>query len=312
MVSAPRLIALDWGSSHLRAYLLGEGGAVLAERQSGDGASRLRGGAPAFEQALSALAGDWCAAGDLPVLACGMVGSAHGWREVPYAACPVALDRLHEQAGAVGWAGARRVHIVPGLCWTPAAGPPDVMRGEETQVLGLLAGRPDWARGATLVLPGTHSKWVAVQDGRVTAFATHMTGELFALLCAHSVLGRLMQPSTAFDAAAFERGVRSGASADGAALGRWLFSVRTLGLFQELSPQALADYLSGLLIGSELAAAGLDASTDRPLVLAGESLLCDRYALALGLLGRDAERGPQAPAAAGLWRLACQAGWIPG
>lgn len=312
MVNAPRLIALDWGSSQLRAYLLGDGGAVLAERHSADGASRLAGGAPAFEQALAALVSDWWADGDLPVLACGMVGSAHGWREVPYAACPVALDSLHQQAGVVRLAGQRDVRIVPGLCWTPADGPPDVMRGEETQVLGLLAAQAAWADGATLVLPGTHSKWVSVRDGRVTDFATHMTGELFALLCAHSVLGRLMQPAAGFDTAAFQRGVRSGASGGGAALGRWLFSVRTLGLFQALPPESLADYLSGLLIGSELGAALPGAAPDRPLVLAGEPVLCERYALALGLLGRTAALGPQAPAAAGLWRLARQAGWVGG
>ncbi|MBW8898203.1 MAG: 2-dehydro-3-deoxygalactonokinase, partial [Massilia sp.] len=146
-VPAARLVALDWGSTRLRAWLLGDRGAILDERQGGDGASTLQGGAPAFDQALARLAGDWLGQG-LPVLACGMVGSAHGWREAPYVACQARVDRLHEHLVEVRTSGGDALRIVPGLIDEPARSTPDVMRGEETQVVGLLHARPELADGA--------------------------------------------------------------------------------------------------------------------------------------------------------------------
>ena len=181
VVTAARLVALDWGSTRLRAWLLGHGGAILAERQNGDGASVLAGGAPAFERALAALVGDWLEMG-VPVLACGMVGSTHGWREAAYVACPARLDRLHEHLVEVNTRAALHLHIVPGLIDETGA-TPDVMRGEETQVIGALALRPRLAKGRhVLAHPGTHTKWVAIEDGRMSTFQTAFTGELFALL----------------------------------------------------------------------------------------------------------------------------------
>jgi 2-dehydro-3-deoxygalactonokinase len=290
------------------------GGAVLEQRASDDGASRLSGGAARFEAALRALAGDWlaCAEPDLPVLACGMVGSAHGWREAAYASCPLPLDHLHRHLTSVDAGAGMQVHIVPGVRDRGADGLPDVMRGEETQLLGLLAMQPELGPAATVVLPGTHSKWVRLQQGRLQGFATRMTGEQFALLREHSVLGRLMAPAEAFDAAAFTRGVAAARQSGGADLGRLLFSVRTLGLFGELPATGLADYLSGLLIGAELAAAlpASDASAPLvPLVLVGEAALCERYRLAFGVWGREASVAAGPIAALGLWQVARQAGW---
>ncbi|MFY9512249.1 MAG: 2-dehydro-3-deoxygalactonokinase [Rubrivivax sp.] len=307
-MSSTRLIALDWGSSQLRAYRLGAEGQVLEQRASDDGASRLAGGAARFEAALRALAGDWLAPG-VPVLACGMVGSQHGWREAAYAACPLVLGRLQDHLAAVDGSDGLRVHIVPGVRDRAANGQPDVMRGEETQLLGLLAERPALAAGATVVLPGTHSKWVQLRQGRLEAFATRMTGELFALLREHSVLGRLMAASTGFDGAAFDRGVRAAREAGGADIARLLFSVRTLGLFDELPATGLVDYLSGLLIGTELAAGLPDSDAAAPLVLVGEAALCERYRRAFALWDREASVGTRPLAADGLWQLARQAGW---
>ena len=141
-VTAARMIALDWGSTRLRAWLLGDGGAILAERQNGDGASVLEGGAATFDRALTALVGDWLELG-LPTLACGMVGSAHGWREAAYVACPARLDELQDRLVEVRTSGGASVRIVPGLI--DAA--PDVMRGEETQVVGLVHVQPALADG---------------------------------------------------------------------------------------------------------------------------------------------------------------------
>jgi len=306
-VTAARVIALDWGSTRLRAWLLGEGGATLAQRQNGDGASVLAGGAPAFDAALTALAGDWLDM-QLPVLACGMVGSAHGWREAAYVACPARLDQLHEHLAVVHTASGAAVHIVPGLVDEPANATPDVMRGEETQVLGLVHALPALADGACVLMPGTHAKWVQLRHGAVTGLRTRMTGEVYALLRGHSVLARLMPgDDTGWHPEAFDAGVDAARRTDGADLLGQLFAVRTLGLTQRCPAAALADHLSGLLIGHELVAGLREAQG--PLALVGESALCDRYVRALRVLGVTPAGVHGNTAAAGLWQLAVQAGW---
>ncbi|WP_457352649.1 2-dehydro-3-deoxygalactonokinase [Roseateles sp. P5_D6] len=288
-----RLIALDWGSTRLRAFLLGADGAVLATRQSEQGASTLA-GADAFAQALAAVTDGWPG---LPMLACGMVGSQHGWREAPYAPCPADAAALARQALQVD----ARFWIVPGLMHDGAQ--PDVMRGEETQIVGAFALHPELAEQACLVLPGTHSKWARVEAGQVTGFATHMTGELYALLRQHSVLARLMPAdgSSAPSSQAFLAGVD--AAREDEALSHQLFAVRTLGLFKRLPAEQLPDYLSGLLIGHEIANE-LKAATPERLALIGDPALCARYALALGRFGMDEPLQLDNTAPAGLWRLA--------
>lgn len=300
------LVALDWGSSRLRAWRLDPGGAVLDERSSDDGASRLHGGAPAFDAALQRLAGDWLAPAR-PVLACGMVGSAHGWREAPYLACPLALEALHGGLVTVPTASGATLHLVPGLMQRGTA--PDVMRGEETQLAGLLHAAPALAARVRVVMPGTHSKWVDVAEGRVQRFATHMTGELFALLREHSVLARLMAPAAAPDDAAFDRGVASARASGGADLQRLLFGVRARGLFGELAPGSAAEFLSGLLIGAELASALRD-DDEAPLALVGDAALAQRYARALQAFGREAFTVDRPLAATGLWQVARAAGLL--
>lgn len=325
MNTPPTLIALDWGSSGLRAYLMGAApdgtGQVLATRSSEAGASRLAAAhaearargvssdqSEAFEAALRAVAGDWLDAyAGLPVLASGMVGSAHGWHEAAYIDCPARLSELARHGVAVSGSGGLRVVIVPGVAWHPANAAPDVMRGEETQIAGVLAQHPQLAGAVQVVLPGTHSKWVDVQDGAIVAFATRMTGELFELLRTHSVLGRLMEPGAGLDAAAFVRGVQAGRGAQGADLLGQLFSVRTLGLFNQLPATALADYLSGLLIGHEIASALRAGLPERPLVLVGEATLCARYTTALQEFGITPAAVSTDAAPAGLWAVACAA-----
>ena len=301
-----QLIALDWGSSSLRAYLMDGAGTVRQERSSDDGASRLSGGPAAFDAALMALAGDWLRAHPgVPVFACGMVGSAHGWLATPYVETPVSLGALRHHTVRVRCANGTHVRIVPGVLHRPAGAAPDVMRGEETQVAGVLAADPALADHACIVLPGTHSKWVAVQGGRIQAFSTRMTGELFAVLREHSVLGRLMDTAAAFDAEAFDRGLQSARDHAGCDLTGQLFSVRSLALTGELAPSAGADYLSGVLIGNEVAAAVSSLADSVPLVLAGDAALCARYLRALEAWGRAPAR-PVSPLAAaqGLWSIA--------
>jgi 2-dehydro-3-deoxygalactonokinase len=295
-MSEARLIALDWGSTRLRAFLLGDGGEVLATRQSNDGAATLH-GADAYAAALAALVGDWRADHPgIPLLACGMVGSQYGWREAPYVRCPADATALAGQQLTLD----DRLSIIPGL--VDDAAQPDVMRGEETQIVGALALHPELAEEACLVLPGTHSKWARVKSGRVTGFATHMTGELFALLRQHSVLNRLMPADGSSPASpeAFLKGVDAAQARGG--LGHQLFAVRTLGLFKQLAAEQLPDYLSGLLIGHELASELQGAQTRVALI--GDPALCARYAQALQHLGQPAPLLLDNTAPAGLWALA--------
>jgi len=299
------LIGLDWGSTGLRAWLIGAGGRVLQSRQAPLGASVLSGEA-AYAQALVQLTGDWQRARpELPLLACGMVGSQHGWREVPYVNCPADAAMLAARMAP----GAGGLRIVPGLLDDPHDGTPDVMRGEETQILGAVALHPELA-DATLILPGTHSKWARLRQGHVLGFATQMTGELFALLREHSVLARLMAEGGGEpDWGAFGQGVAA-AREQGAAEGllHQLFGVRALGLRGRLPQAAAADYLSGLLIGHELTVGVATLLPVQPLALVGEPALCRRYAEALKHFGVHGARTLDNTAPAGLWRLAQELG----
>jgi 2-dehydro-3-deoxygalactonokinase len=306
-----RLLAVDWGSTRLRAYLLGAGGAVLDTRSSEAGASTLGAGG-GFESALHSVTADWLHEHPgLPAVACGMVGSAHGWREAPYAECPIELAGLYVHAVSVPWVGGE-LKILPGLTWREADGTPDVMRGEETQIAGVLAGRPQEASDAMLVLPGTHSKWARVQGGRVVSFATRMTGELYAVLRQHSVLGRLMTTASrdTCDNIAFHKGVAAAQRSGGRDLAHQLFAARTLGLFGHCPSDDLGDFLSGLLIGHELVAGLEQAGPRRPLILVGEPALCERYRRGLQQLGREDVAHIDHTAPAGLWQQALLAGWV--
>lgn len=317
--AAPALIALDWGTSSLRAYLLTADGAILDRKASPHGIQNLpEPGAAGFERAFADIAGAWLAADPaLSVVAGGMVGSAQGWIEAPYVPCPAGPADLAAAAAIATTADGRRILIAPGVLDAPADAAPDVMRGEEIQIAGALAADPTWSHAARIVLPGTHSKWVDVVDGRIIRLATYMTGELFAVLRQHSILGRLMPPAT--DAAisadacadAFAAGVRAGFTAE-AALSHALFAVRTLGLMKRLPHGALEDYLSGLLIGHEFAGAlppGAAADT-RPLILIGDEKLTRRYADALALVGQTVTAALDNTAPAGLHRFARAAGLV--
>jgi 2-dehydro-3-deoxygalactonokinase len=307
-----RLLAIDWGSTSLRAYLLGPGGAVLQTRRSDAGASTLGGDPARFEAALAQVLGDWPQVHPgLPMVACGMVGSAHGWREAPYAECPIDIGDLHAQAVEVPCLGAE-LKILPGLSCREADGTPDVMRGEETQIAGVLARRPLEAADAMIVLPGTHSKWARLQAGRVVNFATRMTGELYAVLREHSVLGRLMAAGAEqrFDNIAFDKGLAAARRSGGRDLAHQLFATRTLGLFGHCPADDLGDFLSGLLIGHELAAGLAQADPRRPLMLVGEPALCERYRRGLQQMGREDVTHIDHTAPAGLWQQAATAGWV--
>lgn len=311
------LIALDWGTSSLRAYRMDSAGRTLDTRHLPWGIMRLpqpvQDGAASdhslsgFELAFEQACGDWLRAEPaLPVIACGMVGSAQGWKEAPYLDVPLDLDRIAERLVVIEHS--KPIHLVPGLIQRD--GLPNVIRGEETQVVGVMASH---AQEHLLIgLPGTHSKWVHAQGKRVTHFDTFMTGEVYAALRGHTILGRTMSEAAMPDMNAFARGLRvAGESAGRAGVLSTIFSTRTLGLTGELSPASQADYLSGLLIGHEIAAvAQLLSQQDTSIVLCGEQALCQRYEQALRHYGLGRPALAQNATERGLWHLAVRAGLV--
>lgn len=296
---ATAAIGIDWGTTAFRAFRFGTDGAALETRRAEAGIRAIDDAD--FEGALEHLVGDWLdTADDAPVVLSGMIGSRQGWIETPYLSCPADLGDLAGGLVPVDLARGRRIHIAPGLSCRDASGMPDVMRGEEVQVLGAI-GRLD-AETATLCLPGTHSKWAWVEGRRVTGFATHMTGEVFDVLRRHSILGTTIEHA-AWDRDAFQNGVGRAALVDGGGLLHQLFGVRAAGLFGELSPETSGAFLSGLVIGHELRSA-LAGHSGEPVYLIGEEGLVRLYREALAGFGVEGVEGPRDAAAQGLALLA--------
>ncbi|AQR62340.1 2-dehydro-3-deoxygalactonokinase [Brevundimonas sp. LM2] len=285
------LIGCDWGTSNLRVMRIAPGGAVLATRSDPRGAGGLEAGA--FPGVLAETAGEWLEDG-LPVLACGMAGARAKWREMPYLPTPATVGDLAH--GLASPPDRPDVRIVPGLKALRDGQMVDVMRGEETQVMGLDLEPGDHR----IVAPGTHSKWIAARCGQLLSYRTFMTGELFAAIRKGTILGAGMgEPGV--DAAAFVTGVRRALTDP--ALMATLFSVRVEALADRLSSESAADYLSGLLIGTEVSAEAHDLAG--PVTLVGTAVLNDRYATALRIAGFSDVRIADGPAATarGLWRI---------
>ena len=275
-------IAGDWGTTRLRLALCD--GATIIDRKTGPGIAVLT---DPVDLAFLSLTEEWRAAhGPLPAFLCGMVGSRNGWREAPYASCPA--DPRSLRAAALSFtAGGCRISIGPGLTCTNPLGAPDVMRGEETQILGALLGHPDLARGRHLIaLPGTHTKWVALENGTVTRFMTVPTGELYALLRTHSTLTKAGPPPTGDTVLDSLPGFRAGlsrrhevrAQAD---LLATLFEVRTRQLIDKMPPDDAIGFLSGLLIGADVDSALRGFGKPDQVHLIGEPALAQLYAMAL-------------------------------
>ena len=293
------LLACDWGTTNLRAWTLDERGEVVAHKAFDLGVSRLEPG-EAGERFQAEVQPALQAVG-LPAILCGMVGSNLGWTVAPYADCPAGLPELAACLAAVE-AHAAWVRIVPGVRCEGLAGAPDVMRGEETQILGWISQHPDRARGRHVVChPGTHAKWVLVEDGRIVRFVTAMTGELFAVLTHHSVL---KSEAPADDVAAFDEGLA--AAGEGEALAARLFTARARVVGAGKAAETTPSYLSGLLIGAEVAAVPklIGLSGRESVALLGEPGLCARYRRALDARGVASETfDGEVAALAGLYSL---------
>ena len=290
------MIGIDWGTTSFRAYRL-RGRAVLDRVALPLGILNVAAGG--FPGALEDAVAPWLADGERRILVSGMVGSRQGWVEAPYLPCPAATADLARALLPVPFGPAETL-LVPGLSAADPAGVPEVMRGEEVQILGALG----TASGDTMVcLPGSHSKWARVAGGRVEGFSTHLTGEAFAALRGHTILGRLMQADAPPDPEAFRHGVLRSANPGG--LLHHLFGVRTLGLFDQLPDAAAASYLSGLLIGHEVRA----AAPETPVLLIGTAALCEAYSQAITFCGGSATPAEADAAAQGLALIGEQAEW---
>jgi len=296
-------IALDWGTTSFRAYLVGQDGAVREECTSPDGILSVKGGS--FEHVLESAIAGWDRS--LPVLASGMITSRQGWVEVAYVPAPAGLAELAAGVKMFRTGAGRNVLFVPGVSMQAGNTVPEVMRGEETQIVGALS-----ESNGLFVMRGTHCKWVRVESQRIVRFATFMTGELFAILKTHSILGRLMADESA-SGRGFDRGVTVGLASDakGGGLLHDLFGVRTLGLFDDLVSDQLAPYLSGLLIGSEIAGAKRMFEIDADgVTVIGAPTLADPFRQALTLAGIPSRPAIADPAVRGLAKIGRKVGAI--
>ena len=270
-------VAVDWGTTSFRGWLMAADGSVLAETRGPEGMLHCAtaGFAPVLANHLARLG----PAQGLPVLICGMAGAKQGWIEAPYLQTPTRLDALHDGAQRVDTAG--DVRILPGVAQADATRP-DVMRGEETQLLGVT--EPDFT--GLVCIPGTHSKWIRIKAGSVVSFTTYMTGEMFSIIAQHSILKHAVVHDAHAPAAneAFHDGLRRALDAP-AGLTASLFSLRAAQLLGFQQQAYGAARLSGLLIGSEIADAGSRFGKQHPLRLIGAGSLKDLYAAALADAG---------------------------
>ncbi len=276
-------IGVDWGTTNLRAWAM-RGSEVVATASAPVGMASLT--RDAFEPALLNVIDKWLAGNDsapLPVIACGMVGARQGWQEAPYVAVP-SPPLVRDAMIPVTCKDNRiTVTIVHGLS---QAHPADVMRGEETQIAGLLAMDPDFEGLACL--PGTHTKWAFIRDGRIERFRTFMTGELFDTLARNSVLRHAVSDAAGFDGEAFDAAALKAAS-DPAALSADLFSIRAASLLEGTAPHVARAHLSGLLIGLEVAALGEEIRSASPAII-GTDTLSGLYERAIRINGGQARR----------------------
>jgi 2-dehydro-3-deoxygalactonokinase len=282
-------IAVDWGTSSFRAALIAPDGEILDEVAEPKGITSFKPGE--FAPFLISTCARMTQAGGQSFVLSGMIGSKNGMAEVPYCACPATPIDV---ARGVRWAVKDRVAIAPGVRFENE----DVMRGEEIQIFGAAAVLG--IRDATMVLPGTHSKWVNLEGGAIMGFNTFMTGEVYALLAQHSILAKSLPPhSTSFEPQAFLQGIDI--AAGGVSLLNTAFSVRVNSLFKQLQPDHAASYLSGLVIGEELAAMQVQPGAE--IIVVGAQHLTQRYQIALEHLGANVRTLGAQAAWAGLYQV---------
>ncbi len=300
-VSDAVLIGLDWGTTSLRAYLIGRDGAVLDQISTYQGIMHVKG--RAFDPVFHDLVRSWFGQKALPVIASGMITSRNGWVETPYVNVPAGIDDLANALVPFESSMGIKIQFVTGMT-TEHNGAPDVMRGEETQIIGAAA---NGLGEGIYVIPGTHSKWLTVKDGGIEDYKTYMTGEIFGVITAHTILGTLMKDGD-FSEDGFRLGVNEGLSVGGDLLHN-LFHVRTMPLFGKISEDMTADYLSGILIGAEIASGTRDLDSSVVTIVSREDL-ADRYEIALACAGLESRRAQDNCCARGHYEIAVSAGLL--
>mgnify|MGYP003948717847 FL=1 len=300
-VSKPALIGIDWGTSSLRAFLIGAGGEVLDHISKPLGIMQINDGD--FERSFNDLVGPWQQAIDLPIIASGMITSRNGWVETPYVSVPSGVQQLADALVTHKTSDGTTITFVTGMT-ADHNGVPDVMRGEETQIIG--ASVLGMSNGI-FVMPGTHSKWITLRCDQIVDYSTYMTGEVFAALSKHTILATLMEYAP-FKEDAFRKGCAVGL-AEGSNFLHDLFGVRSLPLFGKITGTMVKDYLSGLLIGAEVKGADV-AQIKGPVTIIGRDDLADRYEIALSIAGLKTNRAPDDIVARGHFMVAQAAGLI--
>lgn len=278
-------IIVDWGTTSLRAALVDADGKELDRIETAQGISTLQTGE--YENTLMAVLSPWFSKhGAIPIAALGMITSRNGWMEIPYVACPAGPAQLAAGSRRHSLPNGSELVLLPGLT-DPVRSPfPDVMRGEETQVIG-----HGLAIDATLIIPGTHSKWASVKAGRIDGFQTFVTGEIFALLINHSFIARGATQPAIHDLEAFHQGINE--AKNSAAMLSLLFSARTGGLAGTISADQLRSYVHGLVIGQEFRQARDTGwhSIGHKAVIIGNDGLNDLYMIAAKAFGLEISLG---------------------
>lgn len=296
------LLALDWGTTSFRAYLFDSDKNLVETRSAAAGIMQAKDG---FEKIYYQQVGDWLKEyGDVPVIASGMITSKQGWVETSYLPCPASLEDLSKNLTRHETSKGDVIFFIPGVCQKSPT--PNIMRGEETQMAGLKSGST-----MTAILPGTHSKWIRMEGDTIRCFATFMTGEIFAALTQHTILGRLLTDGS--DPEGFAAGVKDGysGSKDAGGILSKLFGARAMPLLDLMNHDSIRDYISGLLLGTEIQEAitsgfGLNVTP----VICGSAELVERYQAALELCLIQTERGEDDLAASGLMRIASAANLV--
>lgn len=302
--SPPVLIGIDWGSTSFRAYRIAADGTVIDMVEAAEGITNPP--PEGFEHTFDNRVGPWLRDHPgLPVVASGMITSRNGWFETGYVDAPAGASELAEAMVAHVTETGLRLHFAPGLICRDRSGNPDVMRGEETQLVGCLAlGVPD----GIFVMPGTHSKWATSVAGVLTGFQTYMTGEVFAVMMQHSLLGALAEGEDWSDAD-FSDGIKASLAGRDPLL-HLMFTARSRVLTGDMAATGTRSYLSGLLIGEELRAGLGDVSPGSGVTVVGAGALVDRYVAALSICGVKAPPAPDAAVARGHFEIAKHAGLL--
>jgi len=306
----PFLIALDWGSTRFRGWLLDPNGIEIDKIDEEFGILNINHSQyiDVFEKQL----GSWIKEhGSIPIIAAGMIGSRQGWMETPYLNCPTGPEQLAQNLTYLK-INSKLINdpismaIVPGIQYFEN-GIPDVMRGEETQIAGLL-----WSQHQVglCIFPGTHSKWIFTNKGIIESFTTFMTGEIFSLMEKHSIVNRLMVGKS-FNREDFLSGCNQSLSSSYGFL-KQIFSARTMGLFDKVKPKGIYSYLSGIVIGNEIKD-GLDnyyknsSYKEKTIIMNGENSLCNLYKIAFEIAGVKVKLEKKNLVAKGLFQIAQKA-----